>query len=526
MTEAPPTAEGWYVAHDFRRIDWDAWRGATDRQRRRAIEDGVAYLERHEQVVDSEAGESAVFTILGHEADLLVVHMRPTADELSAAERAFETTELASYTERADSYVSVTEVSGYVSDEYFGDGEVDEGTRRYIEGKLEPEIPDDTYVSFYPMSKRREPEANWYTLSFEKRAELMAEHGETGREYAGDVSQVISSSVGFESFEWGVTLFADDPATLKDIVYEMRFDEVSAVYGEFGDFFFGRRFPPTDLGALLAGEPVPTDDETAHGGRTDAAHGSAQAEGASGSHGDAGAAHSGGAHGESGHEESGHGGGGSHSGGGGGRPAAAGSGGGGAKDAESIRSELAELDIYAGQPHGEDVFATVLYSEADPEELFEEVRGLRANFDHYGTHVKTAVYEGTETDRSAVVSIWETASAAETAGGFLSELPGVVERAGDGSDFGTMGMFYTVVPDHREDFVDRFDTVGDELAEMDGHHETDLLVNREDENDMFIASQWAAKDDAMEFFRSEDFRDTVEWGREVLNDRPRHVFLA
>ena len=187
---------------------------------------------------------------------------------------------------------------------------------------------------------------------------------------------------------------------------------------------------------------------------------------------------------------------------------------------------MEDLDIYAGKPHGEDVFATVLYSEADAAELFEEVDGLRANFDHYDTHVKTAVYEGERADRAAVVSIWETASAAETAAGFLSELPGIVERAGEESGFGTMGMFYTVKPEHRGDFVEKFDVVGDTLDGMEGHYETDLMVNREDENDMFIASQWAAREDAMAFFQSDDFRDTVSWGRDVLADRPRHVFLA
>ncbi|WP_228841109.1 antibiotic biosynthesis monooxygenase, partial [Halorubrum sp. AJ67] len=195
-------------------------------------------------------------------------------------------------------------------------------------------------------------------------------------------------------------------------------------------------------------------------------------------------------------------------------------------DDADIRGELADLDIYAGKPHGEDVYATVLYSEADVDELFDEVEGLRGNFDHYGTHVKTAVYEGRHTDRAAVVSIWDTASAAETAGGFLSELPDIVARAGEESGFGTMGMFYTVKPDYQTEFVDTFDDVGELLAEMDGHVETDLMVNVEDESDMFIASQWNAKEDAMQFFRSDEFSETVQWGRDVLADRPRHVFLA
>jgi len=535
MVEAPQTEEGWFALHDFRSIDWDAWRDAPERERRRAIEEGISFLNHREQVADADEGDSGLFSVLGHKADLLFVHFRPTLDDLSAIERRFEDTALAQFTERTTSYVSVTEVSGYVSDEYFEDPDaVDEGLRRYIEGKLTPEIPDDEYVCFYPMSKRRGEEYNWYDLSFSDRADLMAGHGDVGREYAGKIKQVIASSVGFDSHEWGVTLFGSDPTDIKDIVYEMRFDPASSRYGEFGDFYIGRRFPPADLGAFLAGETVPTSDGEgggAHGHRGERGHGG-------GHHGDDGGrgeghdhsgAGGGSAHGDHPHGEEGAGGEGDHP---HGEEGAGGEGGEHHADAsddasdEEIRGELADLDIYAGKPHGEDVYATVLYSEADVDELFDEVEGLRGNFDHYGTHVKTAVYEGRATDRAAVVSIWDTASAAETAAGFLSELPGIVARAGEESGFGTMGMFYTVKPDYREEFGDTFDDVGEILAEMDGHVETDLMSNVEDENDMFIASQWEAKEDAMTFFGSDEFRETVEWGREVLDDRPRHVFLA
>ena len=176
----------------------------------------------------------------------------------------------------------------------------------------------------------------------------------------------------------------------------------------------------------------------------------------------------------------------------------------------------------------------MLYSEADPEELATEVADLRESFDHYDTHVKTAVYEtGDELQAgdgdqppAAVVSLWDTQDAADTASGFLTDLPGIVGRPDDGDGFGTMGMFYSVEPNHRDDFVETFGEVGDLLAEMDGHRETALLFNREDENDMFIASQWDAKENAMAFFRSDEFAETVQWGRTVLTDRPRHVFLA
>jgi len=153
MAEVPPTDEGWYVLHDFRTIDWDEWRETPAADRQRAIDEGVDYLTEQASV---EEGTTAVFSIIGHKADLLVLHLRPTLDAVSTAERAFERTALAGVTDQPTSYVSVTEVSGYVSDDYFQeDGEVDAGLERYIEGKLKPELPDDEYVSFYPMSKRR-----------------------------------------------------------------------------------------------------------------------------------------------------------------------------------------------------------------------------------------------------------------------------------------------------------------------------------------------------------------------------------
>ncbi len=495
------------MLHDFRTVDWDAWRDAPEREREAAIEEGAEYLASHEAVADADAGGSATFSVLGSGADLLVLHLRPSMADLDTAERRFETTALADFTEQTDSYVSVTEVSGYMSEEYFEGEEIeDSGMARYIESRLKPEIPDAEYVSFYPMDKRREPEYNWYDLPFDERADLMSGHGDIGREYAGKVTQIITGSVGFDDHEWGVTLFADDPTQIKKLLYEMRFDPSSSRYADFGRFRFGRRFPPADLDAFLAGEPVPAEGDASG---TDAGH----------PHGDAGDGHHHGGSSETDDEEG-----------------------------EDMRSALAEEGIYAGQPHGEDVHAVVVYSEADPDELAEDVDGLRGNFEHYDTHVKTAVYEPHEArdasdtsgeiasrgGNAAVASIWETESAAETASGFLSDLPGVVARAeaeeGEavdaGSGFGTMGMFYTTKPAHRGAFVDRFETVGDLLAEMEGHRETDLLVSRDDENDMFISSQWRSREDAMEFFRSEAFRETVSFGREVLDDRPRHVFLT
>ena len=617
--DPPPTDEGWYALHDFRRIDWDAWREAPERECDRAIEDGIDHLESHLAVEDTEEGSSALYSVLGHKADFLVVHLRPSTADIGAIERRFENTDFARFTERTTSFVSVTEASGYsekARDYFTGDLDEDSGLYNYIHSRLEPSIPEATHVCFYPMDKRRQPGQNWYDLPFEERAEHMDAHGEVGREYAG--KEMITGAIAIEDWEWGVTLWGDDLVDMKDLLYEMRFDPSTAQYADFGSFYVGRRFPPEDLPALLAGEAVPTDDsegDVADAGPVHPADASAdggdEPDEHGGPHGDTGGPEGDstgdakeeddltallttlgleagsdyddgdyglvlysdaeadelaeavdGLRGNFEHYDShvttvvrAH----------GGRSAVVsvwtnegaadtaegflmdlpgvsesvrGPLGEGADDTESseaagtedeatgIREELADLDIYAGKPHGEDIYALVLYSQADREELIEEVEELGDGFDRYDTHEGTTVYEDVDGQTRAVVSLWATEDAADTASDFLSDLPGVVGWAGKGDGFGTMGMFYTVKPEHREDFLDTFESVGEMLDEMDGHRETALLSSYEDENDMFIASQWDAKEDAMGFFRSDAFSETVDWGRDVLADRPRHVFLA
>jgi chlorite dismutase len=120
--------------------------------------------------------------------------------------------------------------------------------------RLFPELPKHRYVSFYPMDRRRGEAKNWYTLPIEERARQMNEHGLVGRRYAGEVRQIITGSIGFDDWEWGVDLFADDPLVFKKLIYEMRFDEVSAVYALFGQFYLGVRVAAVSLGPLLSGE--------------------------------------------------------------------------------------------------------------------------------------------------------------------------------------------------------------------------------------------------------------------------------
>jgi peroxiredoxin len=125
--------------------------------------------------------------------------------------------------------------------------------------RLFPEMPKHRYVSFYPMDRRRGEVKNWYSLPIEERARQMNEHGLIGRRYAGEVRQIITGSIGFDDWEWGVDLFADDPLVFKKLIYEMRFDEVSAVYALFGQFYLGVRCPAAELGGLLLGELPPRD---------------------------------------------------------------------------------------------------------------------------------------------------------------------------------------------------------------------------------------------------------------------------
>lgn len=197
------------------------------------------------------------FSVLGGRADVGVMALGPDLDALDA----FSKRVLAGPFEVVYSYVSLTESSEYTPTEAderarleaAGEADVEgalEAWRRrmaaYLEDRLHPRLPARAVIAFYPMSKRRAEGANWYSLPFETRRELMAGHGRVGRTYAGRVLQLISGSTGLDDWEWGVTLLADDPAVIKEIVYEMRFDEVSARYGEFGPFYVGLVMDPRD----------------------------------------------------------------------------------------------------------------------------------------------------------------------------------------------------------------------------------------------------------------------------------------
>ena len=175
--------------------------------------------------------------------------MEPTTSYLSVIELGLYESSLKTYRELAEQGIEPH------SDEWKqAINETLARQREAMRPRLYPEIPKNRYVCFYPMDRRRGEDKNWYTLPMEERARQMNEHGLVGRRYAGDVRQIITGSIGFDDWEWGVDLFADDPLVFKKLIYEMRFDHVSAVYAQFGTFYVGVRCPWCNLGKLLNGE--------------------------------------------------------------------------------------------------------------------------------------------------------------------------------------------------------------------------------------------------------------------------------
>ncbi|MDF2718606.1 MAG: heme peroxidase [Paenibacillus sp.] len=234
MSEAVQTLEGWYALHDFRAIDWNAWKRASAEERAKAEDELYTLLAQWNEIEQQKQGSTAFYSVVGQKADLVFMHLRETLDELNELENAFNKTTFAQYTIPVYSYVSVVELSSYMAKPG-----VDPMQDPEIMTRLKPILPKSNHICFYPMNKRRSGDDNWYMLSMEERRGFMRSHGMIGRSYAGRVKQIITGSVGLDDWEWGVTLFADDPLTFKKLVYEMRFDEASARFGEFGAFYVG-----------------------------------------------------------------------------------------------------------------------------------------------------------------------------------------------------------------------------------------------------------------------------------------------
>ncbi|MBS1857571.1 MAG: heme-dependent peroxidase [Acidobacteria bacterium] len=267
LPAVPLTVEGASTLHQMMRFRRAAWRALDAGAQARILAEATAALGAMEKPADGR--QSAVYSLLGHKGDLMLLHFRRSFEELNQAQIAVARLELSDYLEPTTSYVSMIELGLYEStskvygalfekgivphsDEWKQEIEATMArSRAAMAPRLWPEIPASKYLCFYPMDRKRGEVKNWYQETMADRKRMMEEHGLIGRRYAGEVRQIITGSIGFDDWEWGVDLFAEDPLVFKKLIYEMRFDEVSAVYALFGSFFVGLRVPAAGLASVL-----------------------------------------------------------------------------------------------------------------------------------------------------------------------------------------------------------------------------------------------------------------------------------
>ena len=272
FSPAPLTLEGSYALHQFFRFDWKAWRSCAEGEREAIAAEAVAALQRLERAGPDAPVRTALFSQLGHKGDLALIHFRDSLEALNQVELDLAQTRLYDFLYLRHSYVSVVELGLYESSRKTWESAASKGLepnspefQAEVAASLErassamaprlfPAVPEAKYLCFYPMNRKRGESINWYTVPFAERQRMMHEHGLIGRRYGDVVKQIISGSIGMDDWEWAVDLFADDPVVFKKLIYEMRFDEVSAVYALFGQFFISVRLPVKKLGDWLCGE--------------------------------------------------------------------------------------------------------------------------------------------------------------------------------------------------------------------------------------------------------------------------------
>ena len=253
--------EGWHVMHLFYHVDHAQWSLYSDEEKRQAK---TRLTELVQEIRSNPDTHLLIFSIATPKADLGFMLLTPDLQVANSYEKQLTLSLGAGTLSPAYSYLSMTESSEYTttgaqyaeetligekgltegSDEFVaGMKEFDDRMAHYLKHRLYPVLPDWPVICFYPMAKRRNGGDNWYSLDFEARKKLMAGHARVGRTYSGKILQLITGSTGLDEHEWGVTLLAKDTIEVRRIVYEMRFDEVSARYGEFGDFYIGMQLP-------------------------------------------------------------------------------------------------------------------------------------------------------------------------------------------------------------------------------------------------------------------------------------------
>jgi len=260
------------MLHQVFRFNWKTWRALSHADRERISAVAVSKLnEIGKPTSEGPSHQTVLFSLLGHKGDLMLIHLRDSVEALNHLELALAQTEFYDYLEQTYSYLSVVELGLYessaktysalaASDVVPHSPEWNAAIKETIDrqstamaARLRPSIPQATYACFYPMDRKRDETVNWYLEPMAERQRMMHEHGMIGRRYADDVRQIISASIGLDDWEWGVDLFANDPITFKKLIYEMRFDEVSAKYALFGTFYVGVRLPIESLTNWLSG---------------------------------------------------------------------------------------------------------------------------------------------------------------------------------------------------------------------------------------------------------------------------------
>jgi chlorite dismutase len=275
LPEFPPvplTLEGSSVLHQFFRFDWKTWRATPSSERDSMVAEFTETLKKLERVEADKPVQSAIYSELGHKGDLILVHFRDSLEALNKIELELAQSRIYDFLTQVHSYVSVVELGLYESSRKTYEAASAKGFAQHspewnadvaeslqrgagaMAPRLYPAIPEAKYLCFYPMDRKRDQKDNWYTVPFAERQRMMHEHGMIGRRYGDQVKQIITGSIGMDDWEWGVDLFAEDPVAFKKLIYEMRFDEVSAVYALFGQFFIAVRLPIEKLGGWLAGK--------------------------------------------------------------------------------------------------------------------------------------------------------------------------------------------------------------------------------------------------------------------------------
>ena len=267
--EVPQTLEGWYLLHDVYTVNWSRWRAETAGVREEISEEAARWLSK---ATECEKGDSTAYSVLTQKGDLMLLHYRESPDELNRVELSLRQIRLFDFLIPTYSFLSVIEINMYELASMvmikLADQDIMPGSAGYdtafetemskqksrIQSRLYCDIPEQRYICFYPIKKRRGEQVNWYTLSTAERRDMMRDHGRIGYKYQEHLTEIVSGSIGLDDWEFGISLHSEDVLTIKKLLYEMRFEPAGALYTEYGTVYVGIRCQPHQLNNFLAGK--------------------------------------------------------------------------------------------------------------------------------------------------------------------------------------------------------------------------------------------------------------------------------